>query len=245
MNNLSIVTLCRLLVPILSFLLPAVGLGQSTSLNLTFSYTMLEIESGNSLQLESIGEELLAEATLKGAVPYAIWTFANKPDDAPFAGLAKNQLGLMLAWESDGSNQLNALNESLETSTSVAIISSRLFEPVYLPAGLEMPTDRGFYVHREEEYKSVDIAKAVSLSQEAWITWEPHWGVKVVGLFREVNHNTAIVNLNRIVWYPSYDAWLATRNFNEDMESALRFRERRTLLVPGSGVAIATDRLLP
>jgi hypothetical protein len=90
-----------------------------------------------------------------------------------------------------------------------------------------------------------DVENAFRLSREAWVTWEPHWGVKVVGLFREIGDTSEIVNLNRIAWYPSYDAWLATRNFLEDMESAVRFRERRTLLVPGSGIAIATDRMLP
>ena len=82
------------------------------------------------------------------------------------------------------------------------------------------------------------------LSKEAWVTWEPHWGVTVIGLFREIN-DTDYANLNRIVWYPSYDGWLETRKFTEDMESAVRFRERRGLLIPGSGVAIATDRVLP
>ena len=90
-----------------------------------------------------------------------------------------------------------------------------------------------------------NVNEVVSLSKEAWVTWEPHWGVNVIGLFREIG-TTDFVNLNRIVWYPSYDAWLETRN-NDDLESANRFRQRRSLRIPnsGSGIAIATDRTLP
>jgi len=108
-----------------------------------------------------------------------------------------------------------------------------------------LPTEEGFYVHREEKYREADFRDAVRLSQEAWQTWEPHWGVKVIGLFRELQADTSFSNLNRIVWYPSYDAWLDTRNFDQDPESARRFAERRQLLIPGSGIAIATDRSIP
>lgn len=89
------------------------------------------------------------------------------------------------------------------------------------------------------------MSDAVRLSREAWVTWEPHWVVLVIGLFREINSSAEAVNLNRIVWYPSYEVWLETRNTTEDMASAVRFRERQGMLIPGSGVAIATGRLIP
>ena len=82
---------------------------------------------------------------------------------------------------------------------------------------------------------------AVSLSQRAWATWEDYWQVKVVGLFREIDEDADIAKLNRIVWYPSYEHWQATRN-NTDTQSRDRFRERRQLLIDGSGVAVATNR---
>ena len=101
-------------------------------------------------------------------------------------------------------------------------------------------------MHREAKYKLENVNEAVRLSKEAWETWEPHWGVTVIGLFREIGITADFANLNRIVWYPSYDAWLDTRN-NDDMESANRFRQRRSLRIPGSdsGIAIATDRIVP
>ncbi|MDA1095596.1 MAG: hypothetical protein O3A25_20405, partial [Acidobacteria bacterium] len=87
------------------------------------------------------------------------------------------------------------------------------------------------------------MAEAVRLSREAWVTWEPHWDVKVAGLFRELGVEGDVARLNRIAWYPSYEVWLATRN-NDDLESQRRFRERRHYLIEGSGVAVATDRHL-
>ena len=120
-----------------------------------------------------------------------------------------------------------------------------MFVPVYLSDGLNVPTGKGFYVHREERYANEDWETAVRLSREAWRTWEPAWGTRVTGLFREVPGKPDSVNLNRIVWYASYEAWLDTRNFQAEEESARRFRERRQLLIEGSGIAIATDLSVP
>ena len=213
--------------------------------NYTFSYSIVEAESETVGLLELARNEILSEATLNGGIAYATWVSVEKPADAPFAGLSDNQMGLMLAWPNDAPQQVDALNKALQSIDSVRTVSSRLFEAIYLPAGLSVPTMGGFYVHREEKYKLENVDEAVRLSKEAWETWEPHWGVTVIGLFREIGITADFANLNRIVWYPSYDAWLDTRNFTEDMESANRFRQRRSMLIPGSGIAIATDRMLP
>lgn len=209
----------------------------------TFSYSILEVEPGDAELLESARNTLLSEATASGGIVYATWVAADKPGDAPFAGLSANQMGLMLAWSNNTLEQAETFKNALQSVDRVTMVSSRLFEAVYLPAGLEVPTTDGFYVHREEKYSHEDVSDAVRLSQEAWVTWEPHWGVLIIGLFRELDSSAEAVNLNRIAWYPSYDAWLETRNFSEDRESAVRFRERRGMLIPGSGIAIATGRL--
>lgn len=210
-----------------------------------FSYSIIDLGQETAGLTKTIKEESLAELEQQGAVVYATWLFAEKPDDAPFNGLTKNQIGLMLAWPNGSANPLEAITQTLSFLDNVNIVSSRLFQAMYLPAGLNVPTASGFYVHREEHYKSDDVDDAVRLSKEAWQTWEPFWEVKVIGLFRELGPEAEFENLNRIVWYPSYEAWLNTRNFTSEMQSASRFRERRLLLIPGSGVAIATDRLSP
>ncbi len=210
-----------------------------------FSYSLLEVDSAVSTQLESLRAEIMASATGRGAIDFATWTFAAKPADAPFAGLTENQIVVMFAWPRAATEQIDAFNASLRNQDRLNVVSSRLFEAIHLPGGLEVPTGSGFYVHREEKYSLENVRDAVRLSQEAWVTWEPHWGVVIVGLFRELGEPADFDNLNRIAWYPSHAAWLDTRNFAEDPESAARFRERRTLLIPGSGIAIATDRIQP
>ncbi|MFT5260941.1 MAG: hypothetical protein ACI9VI_003275 [Candidatus Azotimanducaceae bacterium] len=211
----------------------------------TFSYSIVKLLPDNTTALNTLKRKLMPELIQQGAIPYATWVFAAKPVDAPFAGLAEDEIGLMLAWPNDTLPQVRELNETLQSISTIDSISTRLFKAIYLPAGLNFPKEAGFYVHREEKYGLADVNDAVRLSHEAWKTWEPHWGTMVIGLFRELGGATADNNLNRIVWYPSYEAWMETRNFAEEPESAIRFRERMALLIPGSGIAIATDRALP
>ncbi|PCJ23719.1 MAG: hypothetical protein COA96_11245 [SAR86 cluster bacterium] len=241
----------RQFLALVCFFLPAFIYAQSSvqsavMQNYTFSYSIVEAETESVEFFELARNEILSKAPLNGGIIYALWMPAEKSADAPFAGLSVNQMGLMLAWPNDALQQVDALNQALQSIDSVATVSTRLFEAIYLPAGLSVPTMGGFYVHREAKYKLEDVDEAVRLSIEAWETWEPHWGVTVIGLFRELGITADFANLNRIVWYPSYDAWRATRN-NDDVESANRFRQRRGLRIPDSdsGIAIATDRILP
>jgi len=243
------IKLIALFIPsLLALATPAVVAAQTSALSpvfesYVFSYSRVEVDQADVPSLASLRAEIVGSASSNGATDFATWAYASKPADAPFAGLAQNQLVLMLAWPSAASAQIEDFNESLQSRSELRVMSSRLFDAIYLPEGLTVPTSKGFYVHREEKYSEEDVGDAVRLSQEAWISWEPHWGVKVIGLFRELGGSAEFDNLNRIVWYPSHAAWLETRNFTEDPESAARFRERRTLLIPGSGIAIATDRL--
>ncbi len=119
---------------------------------------------------------------------------------------------------------------------------AKLYHAVDLRVSGPVSTPKGFYVHRDEHYPVDAMNTAVSLSQRAWTTWEDYWQVKVVGLFRQVDDEQGVAKLNRIVWYPSYEVWQSTRN-NTDAQSRDRFRERRQLLIEGSGVAVATNRL--
>jgi len=239
-----------LLACLLALAAPAIVLAQTSALtpvlnSHVFSYSLIEVAQTDTASLESLRAEIVTDAIRESATEFATWTLAAKPADAPFAGLMQNQIVVMLAWPSTSAEQINSFNEALQSRSELRVLSSRLFDAIYLPEGLRVPTGEGFYVHREEKYSQDHVSDAVRLSKEAWVTWEPHWGVKVIGLFRELGETTELDNLNRIVWYPSHAAWLETRNFTEDPESAARFRERRTLLIPGSGIAIATNRSQP
>ena len=204
-----------------------------------FTYSILETEvSGGPESVETTGIAALAAA---GAVPYSAWLPTAIPDSTPFAGLRETQVALMAAWPGP-QPQISRLDSTLAAIDGVSSVASRAFLPIYLADGLTVPTGSGFYVHREEQYRVGDVAEAVRLSQEAWETWEPFWGTRVTGLFRENPDSMDVANLLRIVWYPSLDGWTETRDFRRDPESARRFAARAQLQLEGSGVAIATNR---
>ena len=211
----------------------------------TFSYSIIDTNTATDALVATLQRDALPAILEPDEKLFAIWLPVAKPDDAPFAGLATNQIGLMLAWPDGTVPEVAALDRVLLEQSGVTKVATRMFEALYLADGLDIPTEGGFYVHREEHYGLADMDEAVRLSQEAWVTWEPAFGVKVIGLFREILADADFVNLNRIVWYPSYEGWLETRNTTTDPESARRFRDRRQILIEGSGIAIAADRVLP
>lgn len=248
----------------LIFLLPALAMTQPSRdpFAYQFTYSILDTDLQAARVVQAFQSAVLPAVNEAGAITYAIWqpVREEKPDERQdgrsdvdllkvyggrFAGLANNQLGLMLAWPANAAQAIPSLEDAIRSLDGVKEVSTRVFVPVYLTDGLNVPTGNGFYVHREERYANEHVDDAVRLSREAWQTWEPTWGVRVTGLFREVPGEPDSVNLNRIVWYPSYQVWQETRNFQKDPESARRFRERQQFLIEGSGIAIATDRWIP
>ena len=179
-----------------------------------------------------------------GATLYSVWLPVELPEGAPFAGLSDAQLSLMLAWPEQGA-RVEVLDSELRGLDGVGTVTTRTFDPIYLAEGLRVPTERGFYVHREDRYRPEDVDEAVRLSKEAWETFEPTFGARVTGLFRERLDSTDVAQLLRIVWYRSHEGWIESRDPERDPESRRRFRERRQFRLEGSGVAIATDRAIP
>ena len=176
-----------------------------------------------------------------GAEPYSVWLPVALDDDAPFVGLSDTQLAVMLAWP-EASVGADVLDKAVTALDGVAAVHTRTLVPLYLAAGLRVPTGQGFYVHREERYRPADVNEVVRLSEEAWETWEPAWGARVTGLYRERPDVSDQARLLRIVWYPSHERWIETRESERDPESRERFVARRQLQLEGSRVAIATNR---
>ncbi|MEX2131543.1 MAG: hypothetical protein WD772_08645 [Pseudohongiellaceae bacterium] len=212
-------------------------------LDFQFTYSIIDSSAELTAVIAGIRDEVLTAMRLSGATPFALWTPVEKPDDAPFAGLNANQVILMLAWNRPATDLVPSLETVLRTVSGVSNVSTRVYTPLYLTDGLNVPTDTGFYVHRDEFYSADNVDEVFRLSREAWVTFEPAFGVKVVGLFREIPEQDGIARLNRIFWYPDYAGWGNSRNFGIDPESQRRFQERRQYQVEGSGIAIATDRL--
>jgi hypothetical protein len=210
-----------------------------------FTYSIIGSGADGRALLPLIEATVLPTVQRAGARPYAVWTTVDRPGDTPFAGLAANQVILMVAWPENAARAIPPLEVAIRGLTGVTSVSSRVFLPVYLVDGLNVPTTTGFYVHREEHYGRDNVDEAVRLSREAWRTWEPFWKVKVIGLFRESPDPSGFVNLNRIVWYPSYKVWLDTRRASEEPQSEHLFDARNKLKIGGQGVAIATNRFVP
>ena len=207
-----------------------------------YTYTNFSVVSSESMSAEGIQAAIDLVAAEAGGLVYAIWNSVVLADDAPFNGLVENDVIAMLSFDSGSTSVVDRLDSLFKENTRIVGPVTKLYYSVDLRVSGTVSTPKGFYVHRDEHYPIDAMNTAVSLSQRAWTTWEDYWQVKVVGLFRQVDDEQGVAKLNRIVWYPSYEVWQSTRN-NTDAQSRERFRERRQLLIEGSGVAVATNRL--
>ena len=207
-----------------------------------YTYTNFSVVSSESMSAEGIQAAIDLVAAEAGGSVYAIWNSVVLADDAPFNGLVENDFIAMLSFDSGSTSVVDRVDSLFKENTRIVGPVTKLYYSVDLRVSGTVSTPEGFYVHRDEHYPINAMNTAVSLSQRAWETWEDYWQVKVVGLFRQVDDEQGVAKLNRIVWYPSYEVWQSTRN-NTDAQSRDRFRERRQLLIEGSGVAVATNRL--
>ena len=207
-----------------------------------YTYTNFSVVSSESMSAEGIQAAIDLVAAEAGGSVYAIWNSFGLAEDAPFNGLEENDFIAMLSFDSGSTSTADRVDSLFRESTRIVGPVTKLYHAVDLRVSGPVSTPKGFYVHRDEHYPVDAMNTAVSLSQRAWTTWEDYWQVKVVGLFRQVDDEQGVAKLNRIVWYPSYEVWQSTRN-NTDAQSRERFRERRQLLIEGSGVAVATNRL--
>ena len=207
-----------------------------------YTYTNFSVASSESMSAEGIQAAIELVAAEVGGSVYAIWNSVVLAHDAPFDGLVENDFIAMLSFDSGSTSVVDRVDSLFKENTRIVGPVTKLYYSVDLRVSGPVSTPKGFYVHRDEHYSIDAMNTAVSLSQRAWTTWEDYWQVKVVGLFRQVDDEQGVAKLNRIVWYPSYEAWQSTRN-NTDAQSRNRFRERRQLLIKGSGVAVATNRL--
>ena len=215
---------------------------QESPESLYFSYTHVTLSQSSSAPEADLSAFIAAIAEEVGGAVYAIWSPVELSEGAPFSGLNSGEYIAMLRFDSPKYPSADQLNKRFSQALQAHQVTTRIYAPVDLRIVGALSTPEGFYVHRDEHYSLEDMNSAVSLSQRAWSTWEAYWQVKVVGLFRQIDEDEDVAKLNRIVWYPSYEHWQATRN-NSDTQSAERFRERRQLLIEGSGAAVATNRL--
>ena len=232
---------------------PAAEVAQVDAADSAFTYSIIDLSSDGAAVVALLEARVMPTVVEAGATPYSVWLPIEVTEEVlqralssaggartPFTPLGEAQLGLMLAWPGQGV-QVEVLDSALIALDGVRAVTTRTFDPIYLAAGLRVPTGRGFYIHRESRYRAEDVLEVVRLSEEAWETFEPAFGARVTGLFSERIDSDDVARLLRIVWYRSLEGWLESRG-NDDPESRRRFIERNRLALEGSGIAIATDR---
>lgn len=228
---------------ILAIFAPSVQGQQPEAPAQLFTYSVIDTDSNWNAVLEPLKKFAIPVLDDAGATLYAIWVPVTIPESAPFDDLRQTQLVLMAAWP-EGDDKFTALDSVLNALDGVTAVKTQVLQPIYLASGLTIPTETGFYVHREELYRPRDVDEVIRLSREAWETYEPTFGVRVIGLFRETNSSTEEVRLLRIAWYRSFEHWTESRQFAKDPQSLRRFRARSQLQLEGSGRAIATNRVV-
>ena len=194
-----------------------------------FSYSVLTSISGRGVDLlEELNSSVLPKLRKAGAQEYAIWSRASDSNN-DFEQIAEDKLVVMLRW-----NKVKTVRlfEELEAMTGVSDVTTSLFELSLRGGDGSIETGTGFYIHRFERYLSEDVDEVLSLSEQAWVTWEPFWGGKVLGVWRDlekVDESNGITRLMRIAWYRDYEHWQETREFWREPDSFELFLERLAL----------------
>ena len=200
-----------------------------------FSYSVLTSGSGSGLDLlEELNNSVLPELEKVGAQEYAIWSRVSESGN-DFDEIAEDKLVVMLRWRKVLTRRLA---EEFEAMTGVSDVTTTLWEVSLRAEEGPIETGTGFYIHRFETYLSADVDQVLSLSEQAWVTWEPFWDAKAVGVWRnldEVDQSNGITQLMRIAWYRDMENWQETREFWLEPDSFLIFIERASLQLDQEG----------
>jgi hypothetical protein len=191
----------------------------------TFSYSVITSSTGDGTDLlEELRNSTLPTLEAAGAVVYALWGPAPQQHER-FAEIAQDKLVVMLSWA-----QIDAelLTVELEALAAASQVETTLWEAAL--RGDEPLPGPGFFAHRFELYRTEDMDQVLSLTDGLWVTWEPYWGTKAVGVWRNPEEKDGLTLTFRIAWYEDLDHWEDTRNFSEEPESAAKLWERIILL---------------
>jgi hypothetical protein len=194
-----------------------------------FSYSVLTSDSGRGIDLlEEFDSSAWPKLRKAGAQKYGIWS--NEPGSSDlFEEIADDKLVVMLRWKKI---KIERLAEELGAMTGVSEVTTSLWEVSLRAEEGPIETGTGFYIHRFNRYLSEDVDEVLSLSEQAWVTWEPFWGAEVVGVWSdldEVDAANGITRQMRIAWYRDMEHWQETREFWREPDSFELFIERAAL----------------
>ena len=210
------------------------GTDGSGSIGTQFSYSVLTSDSGQGVDLlEQVNDSLLPELEREGAEEYAIWIRSSDSGNDS-EEIAEDKLVVMLRWKEV---EATRLAEELESMAGVSSVTTTLWKASLRAAG-PLETSAGFYIHRFNRVLSGDADRVLELSEQAWESWEPFWGGKVVGVWTELNdvdESNGITRHMRIAWYRDQAHWQETREFWRDPDSVELFIERIALQLDNEG----------
>jgi hypothetical protein len=194
-----------------------------------FSYSVLTNESGRGLDLlEELNSSVLPELTRAGAQEYGIWSWVPESSNE-FDEIAEDKLVVMLRW---GRVDTSLLADEFGAMSGVSDVTTSLWEVILRGGEGPIETGPGFYIHRFDRYLSEDIDQVLSLTEQAWVTWEPFWGGEVIGVWRdldEVDEANGITRLMRMTWYRDLEHWQETREFLLEPDSFELMFQREVL----------------
>ncbi|MFC1579098.1 hypothetical protein ACFL3Y_01775 [Pseudomonadota bacterium] len=201
----------------------------SDQTNAQFSYSVLTSVSGRGVDLlEELNSSVLPKLKKAGAEEYALWSRPAEPNNS-FEQIAEDKLVVMLRWKKVKTTRLS---EVLDAMTGVSNVTTTFWELIVRGGEGPIETGTGFYIHRSNRSLSEDVDEVIALSEQAWETWEPYWGAKTVGVWRnldEVDESNGITQLMRIAWYRDMEHWMETREFWREPNSFEIFIERAAL----------------
>ena len=196
---------------------------------LQFSYSVLTSDTGRGVDLlEELNRTVLPQLRSRGAREYAIWSRVSEPDNE-FVEIAEDKLIVMLRWSKVNTTRLS---ERLWAMTGVSDVTTTLWELSVRGGEGPIETGAGFYIHRANRSLTEDVDEVLSLSEQAWVTWEPFWEAETVGVWRnldEVDQANGITQLMRIAWYRDMEHWQETRQLGLEPESLYLFIDRLAL----------------
>ena len=193
-----------------------------------FHWARIRTNARNAQVLAAnLNETTLPALAIDGGKP---WIIANG-----LFGLWTNELILVTTWP-EGTNARGALAAKLPPQAEITeqydlVATAR-------PSDETPPSRPGLYVHRLFEVREQDIERFVSLSEEAWTTFETasDYAAEPQGLFRQREHPSEGGLMLLVTWYDRLESWERSRT--PAPAATANFRERAMLT--RKSLAIAT-----
>jgi len=177
-----------------------------------FDYLTFSLERGRAAH-ERLGERLVETA------PQALIA-----QFAPQLGWAANEAAALVTGE---------IAEAALQGPPIAAIQKRRLSPTVRPTGAARPRPGGIHVHRWFVVKSGDVDEFVSLSQQAWPSFEAQFAASIFGLFRaqetDAERAAGETSLLLLTRYHDHGVWEASRDPTTDAMQIFQRRQSLTL----------------